>query len=264
MSRRCDLPFSRKWRLKLLFLVIFRIFPNQNCHFRRSIWTTGCDVVRLYVLQRYRSCSFCKRKTRGEFQIELAAPCTLANHNEITSDDTLPFIIFLTPVSCEGSNRLWHQRLLLSPCSLWRHKQTLIGGFRPLAGGKGRTFPWVIERYRFQRYLCFHCVFCVRVFVYCFARREWPYRTKTVFILVALYVRLPIYVPSHIWLKYRRLWRKPKTLKTYSDSRYLIRRYIILLKVNVQLNKQNKLVLVNDTACKTYADHRCNLTWKYL
>ena len=36
----------------------------------------GCDVVRLYVLQSYRSCTFCKRKTRGEtqFWIELAAP----------------------------------------------------------------------------------------------------------------------------------------------------------------------------------------------
>ena len=28
ISRRYDQPFSRKWRLKLLFLVIFRIFPN--------------------------------------------------------------------------------------------------------------------------------------------------------------------------------------------------------------------------------------------
>ena len=88
----------------------------------------GCDVVRLYVLQSYRSWTFCKRKTRGEtkFWIELAAPCTLANHNEINCDDTLSFIIFLTPVSCDSSNRLWRQRLLLSPCSLWRHKQTLI------------------------------------------------------------------------------------------------------------------------------------------
>ena len=149
----------------------------------------GCDVVRVYVLQSYRSCTLCKRKTRGEtqFWIKLAAPCTLANHNEINSDDTLPFIIFLTPVSCDGSNRLWGQRLLLSPCSLWRHKQTLIGRIRPLAGRKCRTFRRVIERYRFHRYICFHCVFCVRVFfVYCFVRREWPYCTKTVFILVAL------------------------------------------------------------------------------
>ena len=145
----------------------------------------GCNVVRLYVLQSYRSCTFCKRKTRGEtqFWIELAAPCTLANHNEINSDDTLPFIIFLTPVSCDGMNPLWRQRLLLSPCSLWRHKQTLIGAIRPLAGGKCRTFRRVIERYRFHRYLCF---FAFGFFVYCFVQREWPYRTKTVFILVAL------------------------------------------------------------------------------
>ena len=131
---------------------------------------------------------FCKRKTRGEtqFWIKLAALGTLANHNEINSDDTLPFIIFLTPVSCDGSNRLWRQRLLLSPCSLWRFKQTLIGIIRPLAGVKCRTFRRVIERYLFHQYLCFHCVFCVRFFAYYFVRREWPYRTKTVFILVAL------------------------------------------------------------------------------
>ena len=133
-----------------------------------------CDVVRLYVLQSYRSCTFCKRKIRGEtkFWIELAAPCTLRNHNEINSDDTLPFIIFLTPVSCDGSNRLWRQRLLLSPCSLWRHKQTLIGVIRPLAGGKCRTFRRVLERYRFHRYLCFHCVFCVRVFCILFCTKR--------------------------------------------------------------------------------------------
>ena len=80
----------------------------------------GCDVARLYVLQSYRSCTFCKRKTRGEtqFWIELAAPYTLANNNERNSDGRLPFTIFLTPISCDGSNRLWRQRLLPSPCSL--------------------------------------------------------------------------------------------------------------------------------------------------
>ena len=122
---------------------------------------------------------FFKRKTRGEtqFWIELAALCTLVNHNEINSDDTLPFIIFLTPVSCDGSNCLWCQRLLLSPCTLWRHKQTLIGVIRPLAGGKCRTVRRVIERYRFHRYLCFHCVFCVRVFciLFCTTWVTMPY-----------------------------------------------------------------------------------------
>ena len=164
--RRYDQRFSRKWHLKLLFLVIFRIFPNWNCHFRSGSWKSGCDVVRLYVLQSYRSCTFCKRKTRDETQcwIKLAAPCTLTNHNEINFDDTLPFIIVLTSVSCDGSNRLWHQRLLLSPCSLWRHKQTLIGVIRPLAGGICRTFRRVFDRYHFHRYLCFHFVFSVRFF----------------------------------------------------------------------------------------------------
>ena len=158
--------FRKKWRLELLFLVIFRIFPNWNCHPRSGLWKAGCDVVSIYVLQSYRSCTFCKHRTRGEtqFWIKLAAPCWLANHNEINSDDTLPFIIFLTLVSCDGSNRLWRQRLLLSPGCLWRHKQTLFGVMRPLSGGNCQTFRRVIERYRYDRYLCFHCVFCVRVF----------------------------------------------------------------------------------------------------
>ena len=126
----------------------------------------GWDVAKLYVLQSCRSCTFCKRKTRGEaqFWIELAAPYTLANNNEMNSDDRLPFIIFLTPISCDGSNRLWRRRLLPSPCSLWRHRQTLVGVIRPLAGGKCRRFRRATERYRFHRYLCFHCIFCVRVF----------------------------------------------------------------------------------------------------
>ena len=124
ISRRYDDPFSRKWRLKLPFLVVFRIFPNWNYHFRPGLWKAGCDVVRLYVLQSRRSCTFCKHKTRGEtqFLIEPAALYTLTNHNEINSDDTLPFIIFLTTVSCDGSNRLWRQRLLYPP-------QTKFGGY---------------------------------------------------------------------------------------------------------------------------------------
>ena len=139
------------------------IFPNWNFHFRSRLWKVWCDVVSMYVLQSYRSCTFLKHKTRGgtQFWIELAAPWTLANHNKI---NTLQFIMFWTPVSCDGLNRLWRQRLLLSLCSLWRHKQTLVGVIRPLTGGKCRTFHRVIERYRFQRYLCFHCVFCFQVF----------------------------------------------------------------------------------------------------
>ena len=51
-------------------------------------------------------------------------------------------------------------------------KQTLIGVIRPLAGGKCRTFRRVIERYRFHRYLCFHCVFCIRVFCILFCTKR--------------------------------------------------------------------------------------------
>ena len=152
-----------KWCFKLLFLVIFRIFRKWNCHFRRSIWAAGCDFEKRYVLQSYCSCTFCKRKTRGEtqFWIELAAQYTLANNNEINSNNTLPFIIFLTKVICNGLNRLWLQRLLLSSCSLWRHKQTLFGVIQLLAGGKCWTFCRVIERYHFHWYLYFHSVFCI-------------------------------------------------------------------------------------------------------
>ena len=86
----------------------FQDISELKCHFRPGLWKAGDGIVRLYVLQSCRSCTFCERKTRGEtqFWIELAAPSTLANHNEINSDDTLPFIIFLTPVTCDGSNRL--------------------------------------------------------------------------------------------------------------------------------------------------------------
>ena len=43
-AKFCGDAFSRKWLLKFLFFVIFRRFPNQICHFRRSIWTAGCDI----------------------------------------------------------------------------------------------------------------------------------------------------------------------------------------------------------------------------
>ena len=166
ISRRYDQSFSRKWHLKLLFLVVFWIFPNGNCHFLPGLWKAGCDVARLYVLQSYHSCTFCKRKTRGEtqFWIELANPYTVANNYKMNSDGRLPFIIFLTPISCNDSNHLWHQGLLPSPCSPWRHKQTLVRVIQPLASRKCRTFRRVTARYRFYRYLCFHCIFCVRVF----------------------------------------------------------------------------------------------------
>ena len=150
---------------EVAILVVFRIFPNGNCHFRPGLWKADV-TLRSCTSCSYPSCTFCKRKTRGEtqFWIELAAPYTLANNNEINSDDRFSFIIFLTPISCYGSDRAWRRRLLPSPCSLWRHKQTLVGVIRPLAGGKCRRFRRATEQYRFHWYLCFHCIFCVWVF----------------------------------------------------------------------------------------------------
>ena len=169
---------------KMTFKVaIFGSFPDiPELKLSLRFWKTGCDLVRLYVLQSYRSCTFCKHKTRGEtqFWIELAAPCTLASHNEINSDDTLPFIIFSTPVSFDGSNRLWRQRLLLSPCSLWRHKQALFGVIRPL------RFTELLKDIVFIDISALTAHFVFGFFVYCFSRTEWPYRTKTIFILIAL------------------------------------------------------------------------------
>ena len=119
-------------------------------------------------LAEYRSCIFCKQKPIGETQFwkELEAPYTVTStcNNEINFDETLPFIIFLTPISCDGSNCLWRQRLLPSPCSLWRHKQMLVGVIQSLASGKCQTFCLVTGQYRFHQYLCFHCVFCVVFF----------------------------------------------------------------------------------------------------
>ena len=188
ISRRYDQPFLRKWRLKLPFLVVFRIFPNGNCHFRPGLWKAdvtlrGCTSCRVTVLVL-----FCTRKTRGDtqFWIELALPYTLANNNEMNSDDRLPFIIFLTPISCDGSNRLWRQCLLPSPCSLWRHKQTLVGVIRPLAGRNCRRLAESLNDIVFIDISAFTAYFAFGFFVYCFVRLEWPYRTKIVSILIAL------------------------------------------------------------------------------
>ena len=99
-----------------------------NCHalekmtLEVAIFGNFPDIpeLKLSLPPEHSTCTFCKRKTRGEtqFLMELAAPCTFANLYEINSDETLLFIIFLTPVFCDGSNRLWRQRLLLSPCFL--------------------------------------------------------------------------------------------------------------------------------------------------
>ena len=102
-----------KMTFKVAIFGSFPDIPERKLSLPSWVMEGGCDVARLYVLQNYRSCTFCKPKTRGEtqFWIELAAPYTLANNNEMNSDDRLPFIIFLTPISCDGSNRLWRQRL---------------------------------------------------------------------------------------------------------------------------------------------------------
>ena len=190
---------SRKNDVWSCFFGSFPDIPERKLSLPSLVMEGGCDVARLYVLQSYRSCTFCKRKTRGEtqFWVELAAPYTLANNNEMNSDDRLPFFIFLTPISCDDSNRLWRQRLLSSPCSLWRHKQTLVGVILPLAGGKCRSFRRVTEQYRFNRDLFFHCIFCVRVFciLFCTTWVTISYRNcihsnstltdNTIFIIIA-------------------------------------------------------------------------------
>ena len=54
----------------------FPDIPELKLSLPLWLWKAGREVVRLYVLQSYRSCTFCKHKTRGEtqFWIELAAP----------------------------------------------------------------------------------------------------------------------------------------------------------------------------------------------
>ena len=109
-----------KMTFELAIFCSFPDIPERKLSLPSWVMEGGCDVAKLYVLQSYRSCTFCKRKTRGEtqFWIKLAALYILANNNEMNSDDRLSFIIFLTPISCDGSNRLWRRRLLSTPCSL--------------------------------------------------------------------------------------------------------------------------------------------------
>ena len=77
-----------------------------------------------------------------------------------------PYVnLYLTSVSCNGSNRIWRQRLLLPAIlPMTSYTNALRGVIRPLVGGKCRTLRRVIQRFLFHLYLCFHCVFCVRVF----------------------------------------------------------------------------------------------------
>ena len=148
------------------------------------LWT----LVRVWKLTP-TPCSLCKGRTRGEMQfwIALAAPSILVNLNQVNSDNISQFIIFWTPVSYQGLNCLWRQRLLVpfmfSMTSLTKATRRHLAASLWNYG----TFRWVIEQYCFHRYLCFHRLFCVSFFcVYCFVWTEWPYHTKTVFILIAL------------------------------------------------------------------------------
>ena len=93
LSRQYDQPFSRKWRLKLLFFGKFSVIPELKLSLpfwvmEGRMWR--CKYLRLAELPLLY---FCKRKTRGEtqFWIELAASYTLANNNIIHSDETLPY-----------------------------------------------------------------------------------------------------------------------------------------------------------------------------
>ena len=84
---------------KMMFEVV--IFGNLLDIPKLKLWVMGgrmrrCKAVHLAELS---FCTFCKPKTRGEtqFWIELAATCSLDNHNEVNSNYTLPFIILLSP-----------------------------------------------------------------------------------------------------------------------------------------------------------------------
>ena len=125
------------------FAAIFGHYPDiPELKLSLPFWVIGgrmsrCKYVRLAeILFLY----FCKRKTRGEtqFWIELAAPYKLANHNKMNSDDTLPFIIFFkTLFSCDGSNRLWRQHLLLPVM----FPMTSYKGIRRLSTARRRIMP---------------------------------------------------------------------------------------------------------------------------
>ena len=188
--RRYDQPFSREWRQKLLFIVIFRIFQNWNCHFCSGLWKAESDVVSMFILQSYCCCTFCMRKTGGKTQywIQLVAPCTLANYNEIHCNYTSSFLTFLTLVSCDGSNRLW--RLLTFVAIAIFPMSSKSNSIRRYLAASRRKMPnaspshWTISF--FIDITVFTSYFAFGFFVYCFVQTEWPYRTKTAFILIAL------------------------------------------------------------------------------
>ena len=120
----------------------------------------GCDVDERYVLQSYYSCTFCMHKTRGQTQFwtELAGP----THSQIIKKSILKTHCHLS--SSSHPSHLARITSCVSACC-YRHVPYDVINKRYLASFRiCLTFHKVIERYRFHRFLCFHCVFCVRVF----------------------------------------------------------------------------------------------------
>ena len=133
----------------------FPDIPELKLSLPLSIWTAACDILR-----RSTSCRVTvlvlfvsvKPEARREFWIELAVPYTLANHNKINSDDTLPFIIFF-----KTSFSRWLKSPLASPlkccyqpCSQWRHKK-VFDVIQPLAGGL--CYIIIAQSFRYWNYM---------------------------------------------------------------------------------------------------------------
>ena len=98
---------------------------------------------------------FFKHKTRGKMQfwIELAAPYTLANHNKINSNNTLPFIIFFkTPFL------RWLESPLASMLVATSHVP-----YDVIKRYSTSPCHWTIL-FSSLSFICFNCVFCVRFF----------------------------------------------------------------------------------------------------
>ena len=149
--------------MTLLFSVIFGIFPNLNCHVHFGLWKAGSDVVIKYVLQSYHSCTFCKRKTRGEAVLDISCSSVYickSLWNKFRRHITI-YHLLNTRVLRWLESPLASTLVAIAMFPLT--SQTTV--IRPLAGGKCRTFRWIIARFCFHRYFCFHCVFCVRGFL---------------------------------------------------------------------------------------------------
>ena len=170
----------------MLFLVIGQIFPNLNCHFHRRVRAAGFDVVKMYVLQSYCSCTFCKRKTRGEtqFLIELATPYRLANQfrRHIALHYFLNTGFFFAMARIEfGINVCCYQ-----PCSLKGHEQPPFGVIRPACRRKMpnvSTSNWTIL-FSSAFTVCFAFVFFFGILFY--TNTVTICISKSVFNLIAL------------------------------------------------------------------------------